>query len=101
MLHFDGIVLAGETQPAGETADMGVDHDALGEVEGVAEDDVGGLSAHAGELVELFHGPRNLAAVILDQGGGAPADGFRLGAEEAGGADEALDRKSTRLNSSH
>ena len=91
LLDFDGIVLAGETQPAGEAADMGVDDDALGEVEGIAEDDVGGLSAHAGELVEMFHGPRNFAAVVFDQGGGAAADGFGLGAEESGGADEAFE----------
>ena len=90
-MRLPGHGLAGETQPAGETADMGVDDDALGEVEGVAEDDIGGLPAHAGELVEMFHGPRNLAAVIFDQGGGAPADGFRLGAEEAGRADEAFE----------
>ena len=91
LLHFDGIVLAGETQPAGETTDMGVHHDAFGKVEGIAEDDVGGFPAHAGELVEMFHGPRNLAAVIFDQGGGAAADGFGLGAEESGGADEAFE----------
>ena len=48
LLDFDGIVLAGETQPAGETADMGVDDNAFGEVEGVAEDDVGGFSPHSG-----------------------------------------------------
>ena len=91
LLDFDGIVLAGETQPAGETADMGVDDDAFGEVESVTENHISGLSAHAGELVEMFHGPRNLAAVILDQGGGAAADRFGLGAEESGGADEAFE----------
>ena len=91
LLDFDGIVLAGETQPAGETADMGVDHDALGKVEGIAEDYVGGFPAHAGKLVEMFHGLRDLSAVILDQAGGTTADGFGLGAEEAGRADEAFE----------
>ena len=90
LLDFDGIVLAGETQPAGETADMGVDHDALGKVEGIAEDYVGGFPAHAGKLVEMFHGLRDLSAVILDQAGGTTADGFGLGAEEAGRANEAF-----------
>ena len=41
-------------------------------------------------MVKVFHGSGNFAAVVLDQGGGAAADGFGLGAEEAGGADEVL-----------
>jgi hypothetical protein len=48
LLHLDGIVLAGEAHPAGESTHMGVHDDALGEVEGVAEDHVGGFSSHAG-----------------------------------------------------
>ena len=54
LLHFDGVVLTGQAHPAGKATDMGVDDDAFGEVEGVAEDDVGGFPAHAGELVEIL-----------------------------------------------
>ena len=38
----------------------------------------------------MFHGLRDLSAVILDQAGGTTADGFGLGAEEAGRANEAF-----------
>ena len=90
LFDFDGIVLPGQSHPAGKTTDVGIDDDAFGEVEGVAEDDIGGLSAHSGQLVQVLHGLRHLSAVIPDQSRGATADGFGLGAEEAGGADQAF-----------
>ena len=80
-----------QSEPAGEAADMGVDDDAFVHGEGVAEDDVGGLPADAGELHELRHAARDLAAVALDE---RPAEALeRLGfvAEEAGGLDEGLE----------
>jgi hypothetical protein len=83
-------VLAGEAHPAGEPTDVGVDHDALSQIEGIPQNHIGRLSAHAWELVQVLHGPGNLSAMILDQGGGTSADGFRLGAEKPGRANQAL-----------
>lgn len=74
LFHFHGIVLTGQAHAAGEPPDMGVHDDALSQVEGVAENHVGGLSSHARQLVEVFHGLRDLPAVVLDQGGGTTAD---------------------------
>ena len=48
LLHFYGVVLTGQAHPAGEPTDMGVHHDAFGQMESVAEDHVGGFSPHSG-----------------------------------------------------
>ena len=47
---FHGIVVRCEAKPATEAADVGVDDDASRFAEGDAEDDVGGLTADAGEV---------------------------------------------------
>ena len=90
LLDFHGVVLAGETHPAGETAHMGVDHNPLGQVKSVAEDHIGGFASHAGKLMEMFHRPRNFAPVIFDQGGGTAADRSGLGTKKTRGADQIL-----------
>lgn len=86
LLHFDGVVLPGEAHPAGKPPDMGIDHDSLGQIEGVAQNHIGGFSAHPRKFVEMFHRLRNLAPVILDQGSGTAANRFGFGAVKAGGA---------------
>jgi len=90
LLHFHGIVLAGEAHPAGETAHMGVDHNPLGQVKSIAENHIGGFASHAGKLMEMFHRPRNFAPVIFDQGGGTAADRSGLRAKKTRGADQIL-----------
>ena len=60
------------------------------QVEGVSEHHIGGLSSHAGQLVQLLHGSRNPTLVIFDQAGGATADRLGFGAEKAGGAYQVL-----------
>ena len=80
------IVQPGETHAAGETAHVGVDDDSLGQIEGVAQNHIGGFTADSRKFVEMFHRLRNLAPVILDQGSGTAANRFGFGAVKAGGA---------------
>ena len=47
---FDGVVLVGEAEFAGDAADVGVDDHAYGGVPDFAEDNVGGFSAYAGDF---------------------------------------------------
>lgn len=63
---------------------MGIDDDAFVQVVGVAENDVGGFSAHAGELHEVFHGSGNLTVVMIDEGLAAGFDVAGFIAVEAG-----------------
>ena len=88
LLHFHGIRLACEAHAARQTAHMGIDHDSFRQVEGVAENHVGGFASDAGEFVEMFHCFGHLSAVVSDQAGGTAADRFGLGSKKAGGADE-------------
>ena len=62
---------------------MGVGDEA-GRVVGVAEDDVGGFAADAGEFDELVHIVRHLAVVVICDGLAGGFDIFGLVAEEAG-----------------
>lgn len=87
---LDGVVVDGEAEALAEAANVGVDGDAGG-VEGVAEDDVGGLAAHSGEGDEFVHGARDLAGVAFDELLATGLYVAGLVAEEAGGLDEALE----------
>ena len=89
-LHLHGVVLAGQAHPAGKPAHMGVDDDALGQIEGITKDHVRCFPADTGKLVEMFHGFWNFTAMVFDQAGGTATDGFGLGAKKPGGADETL-----------
>ena len=85
-----GSVWVGPAEAAGQPAEVGVDGDA-GDAEGVAEDDVGGLAADAGQVDEVLEAGRYLAAVPLDQRGAELEQGLGLGAEEAERADDLLE----------
>ena len=52
LLDLLRIGLPGQAEPAGEALHVGVDHDPLVLAEGVAQDDVGGLAADAGQRHE-------------------------------------------------
>jgi hypothetical protein len=84
--HLYRICLAGEAHPAGEPTDVGVDHNALSQIEGIPQNHIGRLSAHARELVQVLHGPGNLSAVILDQGGGTTTNRLGLGTKKTRGS---------------
>ncbi len=53
--------------------------------ERVAEDDVRGLAADAGQRYQRRHRVRDFAGVLFDDGGGHADEGARLGAKEACG----------------
>ena len=68
---------------------VGVHRDALVDAEGVAQHDVRGLAAHAGQHPQLLHGVGHLAAVVGDQRLRHADQAPRLVAEEPGGPDDA------------
>jgi len=62
--YFDGVVLVGETEFAGDAAYVGVDDHAGWGVPDFAEDYVGGFAAYAGDFDELGHGVGDFAVVV-------------------------------------
>jgi hypothetical protein len=90
VLDLDGVGLLGPAEAAGQPAEVGVDGDA-GDVECVAEHDVGGLAAHARQLHEVLEAARDLPVVMLHQVGGELEQRLGLGAEEAQRPDDALE----------
>ena len=71
---------------------MRVDDDAGGDAVPRAQDDVGGFARDAGELEHLVHGLGDLAVEFFDEHACGADDVLRLGAVEACGFDELLDR---------
>ncbi len=90
VLDFDRIGVLGQAESAAEAADVGID-DHAGDVEGIAEDDVGGLATDAGELGEGFEGGGHLALMFFHQGLGAGDDVLRLVVIEAGVLDDGFE----------
>ena len=85
-LHLGGIFGAvGEAQQTGDPDTVGVGHHHPGHVEHVPQHQVGCLAAHTGQLQELLHGARHLAAVVPQEHLGGQDDVPGLGPEEAGG----------------
>src|SRR5215213_9569538 len=82
-LHLFGVVLERKAEPVGEAPDVGVHDHALVYAEGVTQDHVGGLAAHAGEPDELGHGARHFSPVFFDEYAGHAPYGASLVAEEA------------------
>ena len=80
-----------EAEPLTEARDVGVDDDPLVLPEGIAEDDVRRLPAHAGKAHELFHRRRHVTAVALDHGRRHAEQALRLVPEEAGTPDDLLE----------
>jgi hypothetical protein len=89
-LDPDRILVPRQAEAAGDPMDMRVHDDTRCEAVGAAEDHVGGLAPDAGQARELFHGPRHLAAVLVHERPARPEEGPGLGAEKAGGPDQAL-----------
>jgi hypothetical protein len=90
-LHrVDGVV--GQVEPVADARHVRVDGDADVLVVRVAEHDVGRLAADAGELGELVHRGRHLAAVPLGEGRPHRPQAFGLVAVEPRGLDVLLER---------
>ena len=75
---FTGSALFRQAEAGGEPLDVGVHDDAFIDAEGVAEDDVGGLAADAGERGERLHGGGHFAAVLATRCGAAGTMFFAL-----------------------
>lgn len=80
-----------KSKAIGEALDMGIDDHSRGDIEGIAEDDIRGLSADSREGRERIKGGGNLALVVLDDLGRHGTKILGLGSEEARGLDQGLD----------
>ena len=87
----DRCVFGGEGEAFAEAVDVGVDDEAGVDVEGVAEDDVGGFSRDAAEGEKLVHGLRDLAFEVLHERGHGGVDGLGFVTKEADGFDVGFD----------
>ena len=87
LLHLQGILAAvGKTQTAGDADAVGVAHIAVGAVD-IAQDQVGGLAAYAGQGEKVIHVVRHPAAEALHQHLRCGHDIAGFGAPEAAGMD--------------
>ena len=80
------VLVLREAQPEGEPLHVGVHHHAR-DIKGRAQDAVGGLPAHPGELYQFLHGGGDLAAVLFQKTLAASPDGPGLVPEKPGGPD--------------
>src|SRR5215210_3134452 len=96
-LYLLGVLMLGQPEAARDTPDVRVYDDAHVYREGVAQDHVSGLAAHAGEPHQFLHRARNLSSVLLDEGSGHVL--YRAGfvSEEANGPYLLLQKKRVRL----
>jgi hypothetical protein len=77
-----GIVMAGQVQTLSEARDMGIDDDAVLDMKGVAENDIGGLASNAVQVEQGIHGGWHLAIMALDQFAAGGLDMAGFGAEK-------------------
>lgn len=82
-----GLGAGGQAETEREARHVGVNDDTFVEVEGIAEDDVGGFASDAVELDEVLHGVGDLAVVTFDEFLAGALDVFGLMTKEAESAD--------------
>ncbi len=82
-LDFVGVGLIGESEALGDAGDVAIDANAR-DAKGVAEEDIGGLAADAGEFEEVVEVARDFAVEFLDDhaAGALNALGFHAAAED-------------------
>jgi len=90
VFDVDRICLCGQTKPEGEPADMGINHNSLIDLEGIAKHDIGRLATHSGQCGEFLHSAGNFAAVFLHQNGSHCPDRLGFVSVKAGGVDDRL-----------
>ena len=84
--HFVDVLAGREAGAVAHSEDVGVDRESLLAESGV-EDDIGGLAADAGELLQQFARSRHLAAEAVDQRLAERDDVPGLGVEQTDGFD--------------
>ena len=91
LFHLPRVLGAiGEAQAAGDADAVGVGNDHPGGVVDISQNEVGGLSAHSGQLEKVLHGIGDLAAKVGQNHLGGSHNVLCLGPEEAAGVDELL-----------
>ena len=96
LLDLHRLGLAGQPEPLRQPRDVRIDHDALVLAERGAEHDVRGLARDAGQLDQLLHRRRDLAAVSLDERLRHADQRLRLHPKEAGRVDLLLEHRPGR-----
>ena len=76
-----------QTEAVGDTDTVGIHNGAAGDMEHIAEDQICGLAADAGEGGELFHGGRDLTVMLFQQDFGTRHNIPGFGMIEAAGMD--------------
>ncbi|PQM49443.1 hypothetical protein C1Y40_00335 [Mycobacterium talmoniae] len=90
VFDLDRVLLGGPPPAPHQPPEVGVDGDA-GDIEGIAEDDVGGFAAHPGQGDQLGHGGRHLPVEPFHQSLPEADQRGCLVTEETGGADEVFE----------
>ena len=85
-LDFFWIGFASEAETARKAGDMGINDDADVLVKSIAENNIGGFAADAGEADKRVEIGGDFAMIFFGENAGGGADIFRLGAVKADGA---------------
>ena len=93
LLDLHRVRMRGQSQASGDACDVSVDHDAHRQIEGVPENHVRRLAAHAGQRGQFLHGARHLSAVLLHDRLRCGDHRFCFIAEKTGLPDVALHRR--------
>ena len=88
-LDLHGIGIPRPSEPPGKPVDVGVDGDSW-DIEGVAEDDIGGFPADSREAHEVFQIRRNFRIEAFDESLPHACQRFRLCPEKSQGAEDRL-----------
>ena len=97
LLHLSRVLGAvGQAQQPGDADAVGVRHHHPGHVIHVAQDQVGRLPPHPGQLQQLLHGTGHPAPIVPQQHLSRQDDVPGLGPEEAGGVDIVLHLRHVR-----
>ena len=91
LLHLGGVLgTVSQAQQAADADAVGVRHHHTGGVVDVPQDQIGRFPAYAGQLQQIFHGVRHLAAVVPQEHLRGQHDVPGLGPEKARGVDVLL-----------
>ena len=91
LLHLHGIAVGREAEAQAKASHVGIDDDALVDVEGIAKDDVGGLASGSGNCGEFLHGGGDFASVAFHERRAHTAERLGFIPIESGGADDFLE----------
>ena len=87
MLHLFRLFAPGKTQAVGDADTVGIADHAAGNGVQVAQKEIGGFSAHAGQAQKLLHSAGDFAAIVCQQHLAGEDNVFRFLPEKTAGTD--------------